>query len=253
MDLERCPRCGGEWDGGDICPNCKFVPIGVGLKKTDAQSTAKAKKKKYKKYVEPGSANGLLSIVLFGLLGFGAYRYQPWQDDWEMVRSLFGQGRHHSIVGDWEVVKTLAVSRQDRIIARDNVQKGSFTFSKDGAVNIDLVNEESQTTATGTYLVDGTMVALRELQVSGESSEAIPKNVSFNLAWTSSDDVVAMDKTEAIFLHRRKAKGSLATFMQVDLKQGEKLDLGKGSSETRGSFSDIKRLANQEEIEAKGN
>ena len=62
-----------------------------------------------------------------------------------------------------------------------------------------------------------------------------------------------MDKTEAIFLHRRKAKGSLATFMQVDLKQGEKLDLGKGSSETRGSFSDIKRLANQEEIEAKGN
>jgi hypothetical protein len=253
MDLDRCPRCGGEWDGGDICPNCQFVPIGVGLNKPEKGRTAK-KKKKYKRYVEPGSANGLLSIVLFGLLGFSAYKYQPWQDDWEMVRSLFGQGRHHSIVGEWEVVKTLAVSKQDRIIARQNVQKGSFNFSRDGGVKIELLNEESQTSAAGTYLVDGTQIALRGLQVTGETSDAIPQNVSFNLAWTSSDDVVAMDKTEAIFLHRRKAKGALATFMQVDLKEGEKLDPGKAaSSETRGSLGDIKRLASQEESEAKGN
>lgn len=253
MDLDRCPRCGGKWDGGEECPNCKFVPIGAGLKKPTSGASP-SKKKKYKRYVEPGSANGLLSLVLFGLLGFGAFKYQPWQDDWEMVRSLFGQGRHHSIVGDWEVVKTLAVSKQDRIIARENVQKGSFNFSRDGSVKIDLVNEQSQTSASGSYLVEGTQIALRELQVTGESSDAIPKNVSFNLAWTSGDDVVAMDKTEAIFLHRRKTKGGLATFMQVDLKEGEKLDPGKAaSSETRGSLGDIKRLANQEESEAKGN
>lgn len=221
--------------GGEFCPNCKFVPIGAGLK------NSKKRKKKKGKYVEPGSSRGLLIFVFLGLVGFGSYKYQPWKDDWEFVKAMFGKGRHHSLVGEWEVVKTLAINKQQGMVARDNVEQGKFKFTAKGNVTMDLIHPQSQTTATGQFKQEGTMVALRDLRTTGDSSEEIKNVINMNLAWTGSDDVIAMDKTEAIYLHRHKEGNPLTTFMQMGLRKGEKPDEGKVPGAMRGMIGDMKR------------
>jgi len=247
MDLDRCPRCGGKWAGGEFCPNCKFVPIGAGLKNQPK------KKKRKAKYVEPGSSRGFLTVVLLGLIGYGAFRYQPWTDDWEMVRAMFGKGRHHSIVGEWEVVKTLAVNKQQGMVARDNVQKGTVKFSKTGQVTLDLIHPQSETTATGRYMVEGITVAMRDLRSSGDSGEDIPSFINMNLAWTGNDNVIAMDKTEAIYLRRHKTGSPLTRFMQMGLRKDEKPDTGQVPGELRGAFGDLKRSEQDNEDFANNN
>ena len=246
MDLDRFPRCGGEWvRGAEKCPFCQFVPIGAGLKAPTA-AEEKKKKKKYRRYAEPGSSKGFLSLIFLGLIGYGAVRYQPWQDDWEMIRSLFGQGRHHSLVGNWEVVKTVASEGEQGLVARDNVKKGLIEFSDKGKVTFSLVHPQSETKASGTYLVSGTQLAFKGLEGSGDGADQFPASLNMSLAWTGADDVVAMDKTEAIYLHRKKSNVSLSTFMQVGLKKkgGEEL---KDAPELRGIFGDVKREADKTE------
>jgi hypothetical protein len=247
MDLERCPRCGSKWMGGEFCPNCKFIPIGAGLK------PGQKKKKRKNRYVEPGSSRGFLTFIFLVLVGIGAFKYQPWKDDWEFVRALFGKGRHHSLVGEWEVVKTITINKQQGMVARDNVEKGSFTFTPKGSVNIDLMHPQSQTTAAGKYEVEGTIVALRDLRTTGDSSEDIKTVINMNLAWSGNDNVIAMDKTEAIYLKRRKTGSPLSTFMQMGLKPGEKPDDGKAPSEMRGVFGDMKRSTQETEKMANEN
>ena len=232
--------------GGEFCPNCKFVPIGAGLK------AGTKKKKKHKKYVEPGSSRGFLVVVFLGLLGYGTYKYEPWKDDWEFVRALMGQGRHHSLVGEWEVVKTVAFNKQQGMVARDNVRKGSFSFGKKGGVKFELMHPQSQTTASGQYIQEGTVVAMRDLRTTGDAVEPIKPIISMNLAWTGNDNVIAMDKTEAIYLHRRKAGSWLTTFMQMDLKKGAKPDDGKEPEMMRGMVGEMKRSL-QETDEPAGN
>src|SRR5476649_1397976 len=247
MDLERCPRCGSKWTGGEACRNCKFTPIGAGLKP--------GQKKKYKKsrFVEPGSSRGCLTFIFLVLVGIGAFRYQPWKDDWEFVRALFGQGRHHSLVGEWEVVKTVAITNQQGMVARDNVEKGIFNFTAKGNVKFALEHPQSQTVVSGTYEVEGTMVALKGLRATEDTSEEIKSNINMNLAWSGNDNVIAMDKTEAIYLKRRKTGSPLTNFMQMGLKPGEKPDDGKASSETRGVLGDVKRSAQDAENMASSN
>lgn len=235
MDLETCPRCGSKWTGGDFCPNCRFVPIGAGLK------PGQKKKKKVRRYVEPGSSRGFLIFMFVGLAGYGLFRYQPWKDDWEVVRALFGKGRHHSIVGEWEVVKTINIDKGQGMVARGNVQKGKFKFTKKGSVSIDLVHPQSETSATGKYEVVGTSVAMKEMQASGDTSESIQNAISMNLAWSGSDNVIAMDKTEAIYLKRHKTGNPLLTFMQMGMRKPEKTDDSQVSGEMRGVIGDMKR------------
>jgi len=196
---------------------------------------------------------GSLFFVFLLLVGIGAFRYQPWKDDWEMVRAMFGKGRHHSLVGEWEVVKTIAVNNQQGFVARDNVQKGSFKFTQEGTVNLDLVHPDTETSATGKYVVDGTTVAMRDLQTTGDTSEQIKSGINMNLAWTGSDDVIAMDKTEAIYLHRRKAGSPLATFMQMGLRKDEKADGGAAAGELRGVIGETKRAAQESDDVANNN
>jgi len=247
MDLDRCPRCGGKWAGGEFCPNCKFVPIGAGLK------SGTKKKKKVRKYVEPGSSRGFLTLILLCGLGFSAYKYQPWKDDWEFVRAMFGKGRHHSIVGEWEVVKTLAVNKQQGMVARDNVEKGSVKFTEKGSVTLDLLHPQSETTATGLYKVDGTLVAMRDLRSTGDTVASIPNVINMNLAWTGNDNVIAMDKTEAIYLRRRKKGNPLMRFMQMGLRKDEKPDSGQSAGEMRGVIGDLKRSAQEPDDSASNN
>jgi len=227
--------------GGEFCPNCKFVPIGAGLK------PGQKKKKKKHRYVEPGSSRGFLLFIFIGLVAFGSLRYQPWKDDWELVRALFGKGRHHSLVGEWEVVKTIAINKQQGMVARDNVEKGSFKFTPKGSVSFDLMHPQSQTSASGKYEVEGTLIALKDLRTTGDTSEDIKSVINMNLAWSGNDNVIAMDKTEAIYLKRRKTGSSLSKFMQMGLKPGEKPDDGKVPSEMRGVIGDMKRSAQETE------
>ncbi len=235
MDLDRCPKCGSKWTGGEFCSNCRWVPIGSGIHQ------GKKKKKKKAKYVEPGSSRGLLTFLLIGLLAYGGYAFKPWKDDWEMVRTWFGKGRHHSLVGEWEVVKTISMNPQEGLVSRNKVQKGSFRFTDRGNVTMDLVQSDSETTATGSYRVDGTTVAMQDLRSTGDSADQMPSNMTLKLAWTGSDDVVAVDKVEAIFLRKRKMKNPLTTFMQVGLKGEENSGGGQIPGVMRGPIGDIKR------------
>lgn len=216
MDLDRCPKCGAAWQGGDVCRNCRFVPIGAGLDKLP-----KKKKKKARRYVEPGSAQPLLITLFLGLVGFGAYRYQPWTDDWELVRSLMGQGRRHSVVGEWEVVKSVTVKKNPgRLIGGRPVQRGTLDFSKAGIVKVNLYRGEAKSFGVGKYAVSGQLVALNGIKTSETGAGTIPANVNLKLAWTGPNSVVATDGNEAIYL-RRKSQGSpIAKLMKMGLKPG---------------------------------
>ena len=170
-----------------------------------------------------------------------------------MVRAMFGKGRHHSIVGEWEVVKTLAVNKQQGMVARDNVEKGTVKFSKAGTVTLNLIHPQSETTATGQYKVDGISVAMQDLRSTGDTVEDIPRVINMNLAWTGNDNVIAMDKTEAIYLRRHKTGNPLTRFMQMGLRKDEKPDSGQVPGELRGAFGDLKRSVQDNEDFANNN
>jgi hypothetical protein len=182
-----------------------------------------------------------LTFVFIGLVVGGAFWYQPWDNDWELVRGLLGQARHHSLVGEWEVVKTISLNNEPGIVARDSVEKGKFKFTKKGEVSFNLVHPASETDANGTYEVEGTTVAMRDLRTRGDSSDTIKNVITMNLAWSGSDDVIAMDKTEAIFLKRHKAGNPLVRFMQMGLKSGEKPGVDQTDNQTRGVIGPVKR------------
>ncbi len=197
MDLERCPKCGNRWIAGhEKCMECHFVPIGAGL-----QNAPKKKKRRSGKYVEPGSARGLLSITLIGLLAFAGYKYQPWNDDWEMVRAMMGNGRHHSLIGDWEVVKTLKIN-QDKppVLTQSGIQKGTINFSKKGSVKMIFKGNGSSATANGKYVVSGPLVAMNS--VTSGSVSGLPSAMRMRLAWSGPNQLIASVGSEAVYMRR---------------------------------------------------
>jgi hypothetical protein len=127
------------------------------------------------------------------------------------------------------------------MVARESVEKGSFKFTPNGSVVMDLVHPESETTATGKYVVEGTAIAMTDLRSSGDSSEQIKTGINMNLAWTGNDNVIAMDKTEAIFLKRHKTGNPLTRFLQMDLKKDQTPVVGDDSKDTRGVIGYTKR------------
>ncbi|MDR3692686.1 MAG: hypothetical protein P4L46_25120 [Fimbriimonas sp.] len=242
MDLDRCPKCGLPWSGGDFCASCKFVPIGAGLDKLP-----KKKKKKNRRYVEPGNSRGLLGVIFIGLSAFGCYKYKPWSDDWELVRALFGQGKHHSLVGEWQVTKAIVVKQDKSWVANAKIQKSTVKFSDKGNVKIDLIHDESETVASGQYEQKGIRVAMKDVRTSGTGGDTVPSVIEMNLAWQGNDSVVAMDKAQAIYLKRKKSGNSLLSFMQIGLRKDAKPDDGKIPGEMRGVIGQMKREASEAE------
>jgi len=232
MDLERCPRCGVAWSGGEKCRKCGFVPIGAGL-----QKPPKKKKRRHGKYVEPGSARGLLATILLGAIGYGAYAYQPWQDDWEMVRGWFGQGRHHSVVGDWEILKTVTLKKDKAVLSDYDRDKGKLSFSKGGKLTIDLMHGDDQTEGTGSYLVNGLDVVVSKLTASEAAAGALPPTLKLNLSWNGPDSIVATcNGSEAIFLRRMRFGASLVGFERM----GVTAIKNSASGELRGIIGNVK-------------
>ncbi len=216
MDLACCPKCGAEWRGGEMCRQCGFVPIGAGLHKLP-----KKKKKKHGRYVEPGSARGLIFFIFLGLIAFGSWKTQPWNDDWEMVRAMFGQGRRHSLVGQWEMVKTIAVKKDaPPILVQKGARTGTLDFSKKGAVKIVFADKSGKRVAHGKYVVGGQLVSMSQIQ-SDSAEMGVPQRVKMQLAWTGPNTVVAScGGTEAIYLRRRNAGHPVASLLRMGLKGG---------------------------------
>jgi hypothetical protein len=219
MDLDRCPRCGNAWKGGEKCRTCGFVPIGAGLAKLP-----KKKRKRHGRYVEPGSSRGFLSVVLLGVVGWGLAKYQPWTDDWELIRSLLGQGRHHSLVGEWDIVKTLSLSPKKAVISAD---KGLLKFNPDGKVAFNLHRGDDETSASGTYAVLGEAVAVTDIRNGVSEAGALPPGLNLRLAWTGPDSLVASCAgSEALYLRRHRI-GHLAEMLRLGLKPGQDATPGK--------------------------
>ncbi|AIE86365.1 hypothetical protein OP10G_2997 [Fimbriimonas ginsengisoli Gsoil 348] len=200
--------------GGDKCRSCGFVPVGAGLDKLP-----KKKKKRNRKYVEPGSARGLLVTLALGMAGVGAWVFKPWEDDWELVRSLFGQGRHHSVVGEWEIVKTLEIKKGKSVFAANRVNKGTLKFSKDGSVKLAFQRGGGKTDAQGKYLVSGRLVAMNSIQASEAQAGILPTSMKLDLSWTGPDSVVAScNGAEAIYLRRHPEGNPLVQLLRMGLK-----------------------------------
>jgi hypothetical protein len=158
---------------------------------------------------------------LVGAIGFGSYRYQPWADDWELVRGWFGQGRHHSIVGEWEILRALRFkSDKPAVLAQAGVKQGTFNFSKDGDVKLVLNPSGSKTTAKGRYVVSGLLVAVNSVK-STSSDLNIPTSMKMSLAWNGPDDLIASVGGEALYMRRVDSKSTLANMMKLGLSGGK--------------------------------
>jgi len=209
------------------------VPIGAGLK------DVKKEKKKAGKYVEPGSGRGCLLTVLFGLGAFGCFKYQPWQDDWELVRGWFGKGRHHSVVGEWQIVKTL-LTRRDKpaVLGQVGIKTGSINFSKTGSVKMVFNATSNKSTASGAYQVNAVTLGISNLKPSSPNIH-LPKTLVMQLAWTGPDMMVATVGSEAVYLRRKEEKTPIAKLMKFGLSKGKE-------GEAPGQFGSIvDNLSNQ--------
>lgn len=216
MDLQRCPKCGKDWsNGAQKCYGCGFVPIGVGLDKV------KKKKKRVGKYVEPGSFRGVMTYgMLIGIVVFAGVK-RPWEDDWEFVRALFGQGRHHSVVGEWEIVKTVAINKSKAVLANQKVNKGTLNFTDKGQLKFNLQSGKASTDATGSYKVAGTLVAINQISCGEGGGVMMPNNMNMRLAWTGPDTVVAScNESEALYLRRHNKGNALVNLIHVGIKPG---------------------------------
>jgi hypothetical protein len=218
MDLGSCPKCGGAWVVGDErCRHCRYEAIGAGL------SRLPKKKKKYRRYIEPGGSAPFLTLVLAGLLGFGAYKYQPWNDDWEAFRALFSIGRHHSLKGTWDVVETMRYQdAKKNVFSQQNVAKGSMTFDGKETVKVDVQVGDDWAEAKGHYLVDGVNVKLAGLKPTHESDVAIPRNISLSLAWSGPNQFLASISDNDVLYMRRKGAVSLAKLIHMQLTKAAK-------------------------------
>jgi hypothetical protein len=217
MDLERCPKCGNRWVAGyERCIECGFVPIGAGLK-----NAPKKKKKKAGKYVEPGSSRGLLTIVFLGLSVFACYRYQPWKDDWEMIRAMVGKGRHHSIVGEWQIVKTLKLNKdKPSVLSQPAIQSGTLNFSKKGSVKMVFQTQGTKTTANGKYVVEGQLLAMNGVQ-SGSTLLGLPPSMRMKLAWSGPNQMIASVGSEAVYMRRLGDTNPLLRLIKGGIKGGK--------------------------------
>ena len=188
MDLGHCPKCGEAWVVGDErCRHCGYVAIGAGLARLP-----KRKRKKVKKYVEPGSATPLLSFTLVSMLFGGAFMYKPWDNDWDLVRACLGQPRHHSLQGDWDVVETLhGYNASIGVFADEQVSSGEIRFDGSGNVEMRISNAYGELGARGQYVVTGEHVAILNIKPDRNYSTKIPAKLSLDLGWTGPDAFVA--------------------------------------------------------------
>ncbi len=212
MDLGICPRCGATWRGGDTCNQCHFIAIGAGLDKLP-----KKKKRRIRRYVEPGSTRGLFSTCAIGMFVFLNVKVQPWKDDWEPIKSWFGAGRHHSVQGRWVVEKV--IRHEGGLIAP--YDKGRVSFTRDGKIKLNLLKGSSEVDANGSYFQKGTLVAINDLGATGDTDQSFPTSLEMKLIWNGSENsLIAQDSGELVFMRRKDGPSAMARFLQLEIKPG---------------------------------
>jgi hypothetical protein len=188
MDLGVCPRCGEEWAvGSEFCNHCGFVAIGAGLTRLPRK-----KKKRIRKYREPGSSTPFLSVFLFFSIFVWVYESRPWERHWEQVRVWFGAEPTKSVDGNWEVQSVIALDAKQRpIVAPGNLITGEMEFSRDGKAKLVLhYPPVSQLVVQANYDLEGTRLILSRLATDPDLPK-IPKKVDMHLSWQGDDTVVA--------------------------------------------------------------
>ncbi|WP_309717824.1 hypothetical protein [Armatimonas sp.] len=216
MDLGTCPRCGAEWRKGiERCYKCGYVPIGAGVK------AEKKARKRFRKYVEPGSGRGLVFFVLIGVIGFGGWKYKPWENDWAVLRGWMGQGRIQDVTGEWDVVKSLALKPGSEMLLANRYSGGRLKFAKKGSFGISMKEGESAREGEGSFKTDG-----RKVQVTGlrakEGSATLPTKFEMMLTWTSADLAIgAVGTNEILYLRRKKKDQGLLSMFKFGMKPGE--------------------------------
>lgn len=179
------------------------------------ENLPKKPKRKKKAYVEPGSSAGWLMFVFAAVTGFGLYTYQPWENDWELVRNWLGQSRHHPIVGEWEIRKSVVTSPENAPIIAD---KGKLVFNDGGRVEINLEKDQNKTDAHGLYVVQGTRLAVNGLSSTG--SNALPTNLKMQLTWDGPNALIAtVNNGETLHLARHSRAAGLLTMLRLGVKK----------------------------------
>ena len=238
MDLDRCPRCQAKWSGSDFCGACGFVPIGAGLK------GAPKKKKRRSRYVEPGSARSFFSLVVAGGIGFGCYKYQPWQNDWAVIRYLLGQGHVRKVDGDWDIVKAVSLKPGKPTVIASHVSGGYFKFANKENVKVCLFQGDDEMEATGLYQANGRKITVVNLRTQ-DGAAKLPTSMVLLLTWQGPDTVIAaISPNELLYMQRRKAKSGLAGLVQLKVKYDGTTAVPDGM---RSPFDKMKKGISNEE------
>lgn len=224
MDLGHCPKCGVEWEGGDRCTACGFVPIGAGLDKLP-----KKKKRKAKKYVEPGSWTGTLVFLFIAITGGGLYMYQPWREDWAVVRMLLGQGRPRSVLGSWEITKTVNMNPGQPVLVAKRTDRGGLKFENGGAMSMRLGTKQDQDRlqVKGKYEITGRKLLVSNLEPEGSNAYQFPDKVPVNLTWMGPDNFIAnVNQKEMIYARRKAKSGSYIEMLRMGFRKKGKSAFG---------------------------
>jgi hypothetical protein len=165
----------------------------------------KKKRKRVRRYVEPGSSRSFLVTMLLISIGTFTYMYKPWNDDWELLRRLVGQGRYHSIVGKWQISKSITHrANGSSLFGPPSIDRGMIQFTKAGVIKFVVAKNDATSQANGQYEQKGLKLLIDAL--SGDTPTPLPNTLTASLAWIGSDMCVANFKGhETIYLKRRKA------------------------------------------------
>lgn len=149
MDLGKCPGCGEIWPiGQEICPHCGSVAIGAGLRRNPLliRFRRRADGKEYWSYLP------FLGLVFGVLLAVAMYQYQPWQEDWQALRTLlFKERPTEEILGRWEVTRVLRPTPAAKRVIPAEATTALFNFQPNGIVYVRVSNDKTSVTYQGIY------------------------------------------------------------------------------------------------------
>ena len=161
-----------------------------------------------------------MAFIFLGILGFAAWKFQPWQEDWALVRYWLGQGHVHDVRGEWDIVKAIRLKPQQSTVIAARASGGYFKFSDKGSVKLNLKAGDNEIDGSGTYKASGRTISVVNLRTQ-DGIAKLPTTMNLNLTWQGPDTFVAsVSPNELIYMQRRKQKTGLARLMQFGVKPG---------------------------------
>lgn len=210
MDLGTCPQCGTPWiEGEERCHACGHVPLGAGLR----QLSPKKPNKKKKKYREPGSAIPFLAwLIAFLTLGC-LYEYEPWRNDWEMVRVMMGDERSYPLEGVWMITKDISIEAGGIEIDPAYALSGRLEFGYSGDVALAFQTDGKVLQVKGKYSQHGKNLNLSGLEAKGPGAKNYPNFMYLTVEPMPDGSIfVNIKNSEGLFLS--KLEGEQLTMIE---------------------------------------